>query len=154
MTKLDAVAEEAGGTSSQQAASSSSSLTAKKVELASLDRSIAELEKKLDSTDGDIEQARADITTQRNELETEQGHVAEEARTLAKQQRHLERNLGKRQLLIAKKDELNRKIRDLGVVPDEAYTLHAKRKSVETVRTDPDYQIRDGPTDRSLSCSF
>lgn len=51
-------------------------------------------------------------------METQQ---ADDGRSLAKQQKNVERYLTKKQTLIGRKDECNKNIRDLGVLPEEAF---------------------------------
>lgn len=45
----------------------------------------------------------------------------EDSRYISQQQKSVERYLGKRVLLMTRKDECNKNIRDLGVLPGEAY---------------------------------
>jgi structural maintenance of chromosome 3 (chondroitin sulfate proteoglycan 6) len=45
----------------------------------------------------------------------------EDSRTISKQQKTTERYLAKRQMLMNRKDECNGYIRDLGVLPEEAF---------------------------------
>ena len=52
---------------------------------------------------------------------------------MSKQQKTTERYLAKRQMLTAKKDECNRNIRDLGVLPEEAFEKYINER-VERVR--------------------
>lgn len=46
---------------------------------------------------------------------------ADDQRNIAKQQKTVERYLHKRQVLLQRKDECNKNIRDLGVLPEEAF---------------------------------
>lgn len=49
-------------------------------------------------------------------------------RGISKQQKNTERYLAKRQLLMNKKDDCNRNIRDLGVLPEEAFEKYTNEK--------------------------
>ncbi len=49
-------------------------------------------------------------------------------RGISKQQKNTERYLTKRQLLLNRKDECNRNIRDLGVLPEEAFEKYTSEK--------------------------
>ncbi len=50
-------------------------------------------------------------------------------RGILKTQKAAERHLTKRQTLLARKEECNRNLRDLGILPTEAYTKYTKEKS-------------------------
>lgn len=52
---------------------------------------------------------------------------------MSKQQKTTERYLAKRQMLMTRKDECNRNIRDLGVLPEEAFEKYVNEK-LERVR--------------------
>lgn len=65
------------------------------------------------------------LSTKGKELEGLQLRHAEELRTMNKQQKNVERYLAKRQLLISRKDEADKHIRNLGVLPEEAYERHS-----------------------------
>jgi structural maintenance of chromosome 3 (chondroitin sulfate proteoglycan 6) len=58
----------------------------------------------------------------------------DDTRAFSKQQKLAERYLAKRQMLSSRKDECSRNIRDLGVLPEEAFEKYTKEKS-EKVRT-------------------
>jgi len=62
----------------------------------------------------------------RTTLETIQNQQAEDSRSVTKQQKTTERYLAKRQMLLGRKDECNRSIRDLGVLPEEAFEKYTK----------------------------
>ena len=47
---------------------------------------------------------------------------------MSKQQKTTERYLAKRQMLMTRKDECNRNIRDLGVLPEEAFEKYVNEK--------------------------
>lgn len=57
----------------------------------------------------------------REQLEKVQAQQQEDSRSILKQQKNSERYLTKRQVLLSKKDEAEKKIRDLGVLPEEAF---------------------------------
>ena len=73
------------------------------------------------------------IQERRSTLEKVQGQQTEDSRSMSKQQKTTERYLAKRQMLSAKKDECNRNIRDLGVLPEEAFEKYINER-VERVR--------------------
>lgn len=53
----------------------------------------------------------------------------EEGRSIDRQRKGLERGMAKRGRLVQRKDEINRKIRDIGVLPDEAFGKYTQMKS-------------------------
>ena len=52
---------------------------------------------------------------------------------MSKQQKNTERYLAKKQMLITRKDDCNRSIRDLGVLPEEAFEKYTSEK-IDKVR--------------------
>lgn len=67
-------------------------------------------------------------------MEQVQTQQAEDSRGISRQQKNTERYLSKKQVLLSRKDECNRNIRDLGVLPEEAFEKYTKEK-VEKVRS-------------------
>ena len=57
-------------------------------------------------------------------LEKVQNQLLEDTRAMSKQQKTTERYLAKRQMLQNPKDECARNIRDLGVLPEEAFVRY------------------------------
>ncbi|KAK9456302.1 RecF/RecN/SMC [Dipodascopsis uninucleata] len=88
--------------------------------------------KKLEELEYDIEDIQTELTTKQTELEKLEGQQLEEARSIERQQKSLERNMAKRGILLQRKDEINRKVRELGALPEEAFDKYSKIKS-ETV---------------------
>lgn len=54
---------------------------------------------------------------------------------MSKQQKNTERYLAKRNMLMNRKDETNRSIRDLGVLPEEAFEKYTNEKSDRVIVT-------------------
>src|SRR5258705_7538558 len=86
-----------------------------------------------------MEKEGEELTTRvqelRSDLEKIQGQQAEDSRSMSKQQKTTERYIAKRQMLMTRKDECNRNIRDLGVLPEEAFEKYINEK-LEKVSTD------------------
>jgi len=59
-----------------------------------------------------------ELEKEREKRETQQ---ADDQRNIARQQKSVERYLAKRQILMQRKDDCNKNIRDLGVLPEEAF---------------------------------
>lgn len=83
--------------------------------------------------DKESESATTKIQELRGDLDKVQTQQAEDSRTMSKQQKTTERYLAKRQMLSTRKDECNRNIRDLGVLPEEAFEKYINER-VERVR--------------------
>lgn len=89
------------------------STTARKLE--EIDESLVEIEGELKNN----EQERASLETQNRE----------EARSIEKHQKSLEKNMQKKALLNHKRDECNKNIRELGVLPEEAFDKYTRLQS-------------------------
>ncbi|KAF9220475.1 RecF/RecN/SMC protein [Gyrodon lividus] len=121
--KLEAIgeAESGNGTSAE-------SLDARKRELRSLGTSIAAATKRSQDADKDVEKLNTELQELRVSLEKAQQQQSEDGRSVTKLQKNTERYLAKKQMLAARKDECNRNIRDLGVLPEEAFEKYTNEK--------------------------
>ena len=79
-------------------------------------------------TEHDVDRVTGELQERRAALETAQNQQAEDSRSVSKQQKTTERYLAKRQMLLGRKDECNRNIRDLGVLPEEAFEKYTNEK--------------------------
>jgi structural maintenance of chromosome 3 (chondroitin sulfate proteoglycan 6) len=61
-------------------------------------------------------------------LEKAQNQQAEDSLGFSRQQKNAERYHAKKQMLANRKDECNRNIRDLGVLPEEAFEKYTNEK--------------------------
>lgn len=86
---------------------------------------LAEIDQETETLNSQVRSLAKD----REKMETQQ---ADDGRSLAKQQKNVERYLIKKQVLMGRKDDCNKNIRDLGVLPEEAF--------VET--NDPSEEVR------------
>ncbi|KZO92322.1 structural maintenance of chromosome protein 3 [Calocera viscosa TUFC12733] len=99
-------------------------------ELEALNRAIESLTKQSNTdNDSEIESQQGKIHKLADQIEKLQMKQAEESRALSKQQKGTERYVGKRQLLVQRKDECTKQIRDLGVLPEEAFEKYINYKS-------------------------
>lgn len=71
--------------------------------------------------ESETEKQESALRKAREQLEKVQAQQAEDSRGIARQQKNAERYLTKRQMLLGKKDEASKNIRDLGVLPEEAF---------------------------------
>ncbi|KAL4254273.1 SMC family protein [Abortiporus biennis] len=109
-------------------ASSTEDLDARLRELRNLSASIDNLNKKSHEMDVDIDKLSKQLQEERATLERVQSQQAEDSRGVSKQQKNTERYLAKKQMLLTRKDECNRNIRDLGVLPEEAFEKYTNEK--------------------------
>lgn len=79
------------------------------------------MEKEAESTSSKIQELRV-------QLEKVQNQQSEDSRDMSKQQKTTERYLAKRQMLTTRKEECNRNIRDLGVLPEEAFEKYINER--------------------------
>lgn len=79
------------------------------------------MEKEAQNTTSEIQELRV-------QLEKFQNQQSEDSRDMSKQQKTTERYLAKRQMLTSRKEECNRNIRDLGVLPEEAFEKYINER--------------------------
>ncbi len=96
-------------------------IPARKRELSRLTDVIQSLTDKLEQIAADTERLRGEIGEDTKERERKEGQQQEDGRSIAKQQKKVERYLSKRQVLIQRKEDCNKSIRDLGVLPADAF---------------------------------
>ncbi|KAF4621786.1 hypothetical protein D9613_012208 [Agrocybe pediades] len=114
--------------------SSANDLESRERELKALNASIQTLTKKVQSIEKEGEQLTAKVQELRSNLERVQTEQADDSRSISKQQKSTERYLAKRQMLMTRKDECNRNIRDLGVLPEEAFEKYINEKLERLVK--------------------
>ena len=64
----------------------------------------------------------------KSRLEKMQNEQLEDSRGISKQQKSTERYIKKKQMLLSRKDECSRNVRDLGVLPEEAFEKYTNEK--------------------------
>ena len=79
-------------------------------------------------TEKESEDLAAELQEVKNSLEQIQTQQVEDSRGISRQQKNTERYLSKKQVLLSRKDECNRNIRDLGVLPEEAFEKYTNEK--------------------------
>ncbi|KAF9524116.1 structural maintenance of chromosome protein 3 [Crepidotus variabilis] len=127
--KLDALEEPAA-----DEGSSIHDLESRTRELKTLNTSIDNLKKRIQGIEREGEELTTQVQHLRSNLENVQGQQTEDSRSIFKQQKTTERYLAKRQMLMTRKDECNRNIRDLGVLPEEAFEKYVNDKLEKLVK--------------------
>ncbi|KAG0704773.1 RecF/RecN/SMC [Suillus ampliporus] len=115
------------GDSENGEATSADNLDARLRELKTLDASIATSTKRAQA-EKDFDKLTADLQELRSNLEKAQNQQSEDSRSVTKLQKNTERYLAKKQMLVGRKEECNRNIRDLGVLPEEAFEKYTNEK--------------------------
>ncbi|TFK38980.1 structural maintenance of chromosome protein 3 [Crucibulum laeve] len=125
---------EALGESDSDDTSTAEDLDSRIRELKSLNNSIQTLSKKVQAMEKESDELTSQIQELRASLEHVQTQQTEDGRNISRQQKTTERYLAKRQMLTARKDECNRNIRDLGVLPEEAFEKYINEKLERLVK--------------------
>ena len=97
-------------------------------------KAISAIAKKIEACDSSLEELEGDLQTNEQERADLEQQNRDDARVIEKQQKGLEKNMQKRSLLMSKKDECSKNIRDLGVLPEEAFTKFTNAQSNTLVK--------------------
>ncbi|GAA5892360.1 cohesin subunit SMC3 [Sporobolomyces salmoneus] len=135
-SKIEQAEAARGGVAEEDEDDSGEDLEQKRRDLKKLDQSITEIGQRLEEIDKESEKLSkeaADLEKEREKRETQQ---SDDQRNIARQQKNVERYLAKRQILTQRKDECNKNIRDLGVLPEEAFveTTASSEKLLKKLR--------------------
>ena len=103
------------------ASGSSGDLKEAQRELRRSQKAVASVEAKLKETESQIEEAESQIVGVEKERSQKAEQQQELARTIEKHQKRMEKGIQKRAILAARLQDCNKNIRDLGVLPDEAF---------------------------------
>ncbi|KAF9513886.1 hypothetical protein BS47DRAFT_1343707 [Hydnum rufescens UP504] len=114
--------------------SSLGDLESRRQELELLNGSIEDLGGKISDIEAEHQTLTGKVQEVTEKLESVQTLQAEDSRSISKRQKNTERYLTKRQLLTARKDECNKNIRDLGVLPEEAFEKYTNVKLERLVK--------------------
>ncbi|KAK6543955.1 Structural maintenance of chromosomes protein 3 [Orbilia ellipsospora] len=90
---------------------------------------ISSVEQKLKEIEESIEEYNKNIAKLEKNKATRQAEQEQEATNIEKYQKRMEKSMAKRAMLSENAAEVQRKIRDLGVLPDEAFEKYTKIKS-------------------------
>ncbi|KAI9799955.1 MAG: hypothetical protein M1825_004326 [Sarcosagium campestre] len=118
----------------ESAGGGSSSLQDSQRDLKRISQAVAGLEKKLQEAEGAIEHASSRLSALENAKAEAQRQQEEIARFIERYQKRIERSMAKKALLSEKAAECNRNIRDLGVLPEEAFERFEKTQSNTIVK--------------------
>nr|WJN25086.1 cohesin complex subunit [Farysia itapuensis] len=125
-TQLEALAESLDG---GNAAASAEDFAARRREISALRRRVADDEKRIKAIEKEADQLAQSVRDTQAKFDKTRADQAEDARGIARQQKNVERYLSKRSRLLEQRDRCNQDIRDLGVLPEEAFEKYVNTKS-------------------------
>ncbi|KAF8678916.1 chromosome segregation protein sudA [Rhizoctonia solani] len=132
-TKIDSLAH----VDTDDLESTGADLAAKTQELDALNDSITTLQDRITGTlftEFEHDKLTSELNKLMAQVEKLQTQQVEDSRGISRQQKSTERYLTKRQVLLTRKDECNTKIRDLGVLPEEAYEKYVNERIDKLVK--------------------
>ncbi|KAK9452229.1 RecF/RecN/SMC [Limtongia smithiae] len=97
--------------------------------LEQVEQRLAAREARLQEVEGERDDLEAELAAHEAECSKLQAQQLEDARAIEREQKQLERAMSKRGILLQRKDELGRKIRDLGALPEEAFDSYEQIQS-------------------------
>lgn len=125
--QLEALGESLGG--DDAGAVSGQDVSARRREIDALRRRISEREKRIKSVEAELDRLTQSIQDTQAGYDKTKAEQAEDARSIARQQKNVERYLSKRSRLVEQRDRCNQDIRDLGVLPEEAFEKYTNTSS-------------------------
>ncbi|KAK7035420.1 Structural maintenance of chromosomes protein 3 [Paramarasmius palmivorus] len=112
----------------------SGGLEDKQRQLETLNNSINSLNKKIAATERQSATLQTELNNLQNSLEEHSKLQSEDTLLTTRQQKHTERYIAKRSMLQSRREEVNRNIRDLGVLPEEAFDKYTGDKVDKLVK--------------------
>ncbi|KAK4689553.1 structural maintenance of chromosome 3 (chondroitin sulfate proteoglycan 6), partial [Tremellales sp. Uapishka_1] len=100
-------------------------------ELRNLIASIESLTDQVEESEKQVEELSTEITTVSARLEEVQNEQMENTRAIIRVQKNAERYLTKKQTLASRKEECNNAIRDLGSLPEEAFSKYTSVMNID-----------------------
>ncbi|EPQ26730.1 uncharacterized protein PFL1_05709 [Pseudozyma flocculosa PF-1] len=102
-------------------AASAEDVEMRRREIEKLRRKVADREKRITAVEKELDRLSQTMQDAQARYDKTRAEQAEDARGISRQQKNVERYLGKKTRLLEQKDRCNRNIRDLGVLPEEAF---------------------------------
>ncbi|KAJ1655564.1 Structural maintenance of chromosomes protein 3 [Dispira simplex] len=99
-----------------------------------LEQTLEELAQQVQDTEAQLEDHMGTIDDLQQNLETARADQVERLRQLESLQKNAEKYLSKRSLLLQRKEECTRHIRELGVLPEEAFTRYVDVQTQKVIR--------------------
>lgn len=100
-------------------------------ELKKIQKATASIGKKIEQNEAQAEELDSQISEVNSAMEAKQQELQDLARHIERHQKRSEKSAQKKHLLTGQIEEMAKSIRDLGVLPDEAFTKYIKLKSAD-----------------------
>lgn len=97
-------------------------------------KAISTIAKRIEELEATVEETEDELKTNEEERADLENQNRDDARVIDKQQKGLERNMQKKALLSAKKEDCNKNIRGLGILPEEAFSRYTDLQSETLVK--------------------
>ncbi|KAG0223701.1 Structural maintenance of chromosomes protein 3 [Actinomortierella wolfii] len=114
--------------------SAADDLSKRQRDLATALRSIDALRMRIGDIDLELEELDKQVVERQSDLETLQTARLDETRQLQRLQKDAERYVSRRNLLLRKKEECTKSIRELGVLPEEAFEKYQKMDAQKLIK--------------------
>lgn len=85
----------------------------------------------MSGTEEEVDELNAEISNRASQLDEVTNQQLEATRAIMKAQKNSDRSLAKKQTLLSRKEEFTNAIRDLGVLPEEAFTKFTSKSASE-----------------------
>ncbi|KAF9954167.1 Structural maintenance of chromosomes protein 3 [Mortierella alpina] len=109
-------------------------LTKRRSDLEAITKAIERLHLRLRDIDNELEEVRKTVTEKESQLEKLQTDQLEESRRVRRMQKDAEKYVSRRNLLLQKKEDCVRSIRELGVLPEEAFEKYKNAASQKLLK--------------------
>ncbi|KAK9764937.1 Structural maintenance of chromosomes protein 3 [Basidiobolus ranarum] len=109
-------------------------LDTKRQQLISTRRNISEVTSRLEEIEKELDDLISETRELGGKLENSKSEQLEHARSIQRQQKNVEKYLSKRTLLLQKKEECTKNIRELGVLPEEAFEKYQETGSQKLLK--------------------
>ncbi|KAF9428267.1 Structural maintenance of chromosomes protein 3 [Podila epigama] len=97
-------------------------------------RAIDEISSRLQAIDDELEEFSKNVASNEESLEKLQSNQMEALRTMGRSQKDAERYVSRRNLLLRKKEDCTKNIRDLGVLPEEAFEKYSVKATQKLLK--------------------
>ncbi|KAF9113570.1 Structural maintenance of chromosomes protein 3 [Mortierella sp. AM989] len=109
-------------------------LEKRRQDLATILRSVQEITTRIQEIDNELEETGKNVTDKESRLEKLQTEQQEESRQLRKLQKDAEKYVSRRNLLLSKKEDCIKSIRELGILPEEAFEKYKNTASEKLLK--------------------
>ncbi|KAG0033841.1 Structural maintenance of chromosomes protein 3 [Podila clonocystis] len=109
-------------------------LNKRKQDFTIIQRAIEEITGRVQAIENELEERGKNVTSNEEDLEKLQANHLEVLRQMGRSQKDAERYVSRRNLLLRKKEDCTKNIRDLGVLPEEAFEKYADKATQKLLK--------------------